>query len=482
MKKNFAYGFLALCAVLVFWACGEGSLEWAEDEDYLAIEKFESISDADVLLALEQCEGNSDCIKEITQAFRDNPITRKDSTDDDEELDTLYSSAGESSSSVQVSSSVEESSSSEEEPESSAEEESSDSEEESSSSGILTSSATIGSSSSVEPTSSDDVESSSSEEEPESSSSEEEPESSSEEEPESSSSEEENLCTAALIETSVCASKVKSAYVGDEVTWTLTPPTECADWTSVDWVSTDAGKKVSKTLTATFVFSDPVSKTYPKVTFNKSGVKATLECKNAPVTITVKPVSSSSTVVPTSSGAIVPTSSGTVILSSSSVKPKSSAGGQHCEFNPMTGEDECTDIVSSSSVTPPPSSSSVEPPPESSSSSEEPPPESSSSVEPPPESSSSSEEPPPESSSSDEPQTIEITGTQQTFPAGSYNYTCTGGGQLVCSTTDGTDKYFTVNGSQCQARAGHGWGSCGSGTCSSGTLETTFDIVCTGQW
>lgn len=479
MKKNFAYGFLALCAVLVFWACGEGSLEWAEDEDYLAIEKFESISDADVLLALEQCEGNSDCIKEITQAFRDNPITRKDSTDDDEELDTLYSSAGESSSSVQVSSSVEESSSSEEEPESSAEEESSNSEEESSSSGILTSSATIGSSSSVEPTSSDDVESSSSEEDPESSSSEEEPESSSEEEPESSSSEEENLCTAALIETSVCASKVKNAYVGDEVTWTLTPPTECADWTSVDWVSTDAGKKVSKTLTATFVFSDPVSKTYPKVTFNKSGVKATLECKNAPVTITVKPVSSSSTVVPTSSGAIVPISSGTVILSSSSVKPKSSAGGQHCEFNPMTGEDECTDIVSSSSVTPPPSSSSVEP--VVSSSSVTPPPSSSSEE---PVVSSSSEEPPPESSSSEETITeVAISsygaGGSLTLSPGSYSITCTEDrGELICT---GSSVDVSVGGASKRVET---WGS-DMGACRVGSpliLVTTSQITCRNDW
>lgn len=474
MKKNFAYGFLALCAVLVFWACGEGSLEWAEDEDYLAIEKFESISDADVLLALEQCEGDPDCIKEITKSFRENPITRKDTTsDDDDEQDTLYSSEAESSSSEPVSSSVEESSSSEEEPESSDDEESSSSEDESSSSGILTSSATIGSSSSVEPTSSDDVESSSSEEEPESSSSEEEPESSSEEEPKSSSSEEENLCTAALIETSVCASKVKSAYVGDEVTWTLTPPTECADWTSVDWVSTDAGKKVSKTLTATFVFSDPVSKTYPKVTFNKSGVKATLECKNAPVTITVKPVSSSSTVVPTSSGAIVPTSSGTVILSSSSVKPKSSAGGQHCEFNPMTGEDECTDIVSSSSVTPPPSSSSVEPPPESSSS-----------VEPPPESSSSSEEPPPESSSSEETIT-EVTissygaGGSLTLSPGSYSITCTEDkGELICT---GSSVDVTVGGASKRVET---WGS-DMGACRVGSpliLVTTSQITCRNDW
>jgi len=195
MRKNLLYSLLSLCAVLLFWACGEGVVESAEDSDHLALERYGNLTAADVIDALEQCKGNKECESQITQAFRDNPISKKDPVDEDTVVssssvkDSVLSS---SSLSIKSSSSVTDSLSS------------------SAPADSLSSSVNEESSSSVEESSSSAPESSSSVEESSSS----EPESSSSEEEESSSSEEVILPLGGT-----CKPVDRQAYVGDTVVW-----------------------------------------------------------------------------------------------------------------------------------------------------------------------------------------------------------------------------------------------------------------------
>ncbi len=69
-----------------------------------------------------------------------------------------------------------------------------------------------------------------------------------------------------------------------------------------------------------------------------------------------------------------------------------------------------------------------------------------------------------------------------TIDPGTYTISCSGGGQLICWSTSG-EKKFTLDGNECTAYAGEGWGSCGNGTCkASSTLTTTVPISCKGGW
>ena len=371
MRKNLLYSLLSLCAVLLFWACGEGVVESAEDSDHLALERYGNLTAADVIDALEQCKGNKECESQITQAFRDNPISKKDPVDEDTVVssssvkDSVLSS---SSLSIKSSSSVTDSLSSSAPADSlssSVNEESSSSVEESSSSAPE-------SSSSVEESSSSAPESSSSVEESSSS----EPESSSSEEEESSSSEEVILPLGGT-----CKPVDRQAYVGDTVVWQYIKNEGTRDGKEYEWENLDGARGTGFQTTSVpmvgMVFDSPLDKTFPLLTVDGQDMG---ECVS--VKIVARPVESSSSV--TSSPSSSPTSgtSSSVRSSSSTPQPSSSEG---CTINYM-GEVECP---SSSSVTPSSSSvvsSSSEPPSSSSqeSSSSE---ESSSSVE--PESSSS---------------------------------------------------------------------------------------------
>ncbi|MCL2283532.1 MAG: hypothetical protein FWC26_09480, partial [Fibromonadales bacterium] len=87
-------------------------------------------------------------------------------------------------------------------------------------------------------------------------------------------------------------------------------------------------------------------------------------------------------------------------------------------------------------------------------------------------------------SSSSAAQPISITSTETSIPAGTHSITCSGGGQLVCRTLDGTKKTFTINDAECTAFEQMGWGSCGSGSCkaSTSTIVTPASISCAGMW
>ena len=53
MKTKILYLSFAICMVIAFWACGSGELEWAGDDDVLAMEKYDNVTEGDILLALE---------------------------------------------------------------------------------------------------------------------------------------------------------------------------------------------------------------------------------------------------------------------------------------------------------------------------------------------------------------------------------------------------------------------------------------------
>jgi len=67
--------------------------------------------------------------------------------------------------------------------------------------------------------------------------------------------------------------------------------------------------------------------------------------------------------------------------------------------------------------------------------------------------------------------------------AGTHLVTCSGGGQLICWRS-GDEFTFTLEGNDCKAYAGEGWGSCGGGTCKSTaqTIVSSKDMYCKGGW
>ena len=81
--------------------------------------------------------------------------------------------------------------------------------------------------------------------------------------------------------------------------------------------------------------------------------------------------------------------------------------------------------------------------------------------------------------------TVAVTGSATSFAPGTYDITCSGGGQLLCWVTSGGQQTITFDGADCTAFGGEGWGSCGGGTCNySGTktLTTNYNIKCKGSW
>lgn len=389
MKKRHLYIYLPILAGLFFWACGSGSLEWAENDDILALEKFDNMSEDEILLALDSCVARGECDKESSEAFR-RSLLAKDTVEDDpvesssSSLD-IFGMSSSADSSVVSSSTVLLSSSS-------------GTDLVSSSGGILSSSSDSLSSSSVALSSIGPVVSSSSK--PLLSSSSVVLSSSSfviklsSSAPPvvSSSSAADDLCTTQLLGQGQYHADKASIKLGEEATWTYTPVAECREGLTATWLLMEADATRMTGLSAKFKFTDDQlvgEKVYPTLTVKRGALSVTMDCDKAQVKIEAGgPVIQSS-------------SSSSVIRSSSSVKSSSSHITEaECKMDPMSEDWFCTkegrtsercvystnkwvcptgQQTSSSSVVP--SSSSVIPPSSSSV-------QSSSSVEPPPSSSS----------------------------------------------------------------------------------------------
>lgn len=500
MKKVEIHILAALGAVLVFWACSGGDLEWVDNDDVLAMEKFDKLGEAEVLGIMKECLGkpecraemNSDLVHELENCDGDpsceeefiNKHLRKpvDPDTTEEDPDTLSSSSSVieipsssslcdscliSSSSLELSSSSGLDTLSSSSVPVSSSQVSSSSVVESSSAIESSSSFVFKSSSSIVKSSSSLLLLSSSEE---------------------SSSSEEDPCTEEMLGAGSCKVTPVEISLGGEATWKYVPVAECGGFTG-KWKLPEADHASVTGPTATYKFSDEdvldgkdYVKVFPELTVTRGGLSVDIDCSGGSGQLKIKKASA-----PESSSSVKSSSS----LSSSSVKSSSSTVPitDECALDPMTDDMMCQkpgrtnercNYVAEKWVCPTgQSSSSVEPPPESSSS-EEPPPPSSSSQE-----SSSSEEPESSSSSVVEYEKIEINGTIKDIAPGSYEVTsCSGGGQLVCGSADGNERTFTFNGKTCVAKEQHGWGpSCeGGGTCAPGILVTEYAIQCNGQW
>ena len=378
MKKRHLYIYLPILAGLFFWACGSGSLEWAENDDILALEKFDNMSEDEILLALDSCVARGECDKESSEAFR-RSLLAKDTVEDDpvesssSSLD-IFGMSSSADSSVVSSSTVLLSSSS-------------GTDLVSSSGGILSSSSDSLSSSSVALSSIGPVVSSSSK--PLLSSSSVVLSSSSfviklsSSAPPvvSSSSAADDLCTTQLLGQGQYHADKASIKLGEEATWTYTPVAECREGLTATWLLMEADATRMTGLSAKFKFTDDQlvgEKVYPTLTVKRGALSVTMDCDKAQVKIEAGgPVIQSS-------------SSSSVIRSSSSVKSSSSHITEaECKMDPMSEDWFCTkegrtsercvystnkwvcptgQQTSSSSVVPssssviPPSSSSVVPP------------------------------------------------------------------------------------------------------------------------
>lgn len=420
MKKVKLHILAALGAMLAFWACSSGELEWVDNDDVLAMEKFDKLGEAEVLGIMKECLGKPECRAEMNsdlahelencdgdpsceEEFINNHLRKPVEPDTvEEDPDTLSSSSSvieiSSSSSLLVlsSSSLELSSSSELDTLSSSSVPESSSQALSSS--VVESSSTVVSSSSFVFKSSSSMAKSSSSLLLLSSS----------EEPSSSSV---DPCTEEKLGGGLCRVTPPEIALGGEATWRYVPLPECPDFTAT-WKLPEADKPRVTDLKAVFKFSDEdvldgkdEVKVYPELTVKHGSITADIDCSNAQLKI------KKGLVTPESSSSVKSSSS----VSSSSVKSSSSTIPitDECKMDAMdatiwwctkegrtnercnyvaekwvcpTGSVSSSSVVSSSSEK---SSSSVEPPPPSSSSQE----------------SSSSEEP--ESSSSTGPIVID---------------------------------------------------------------------------
>ena len=418
MKKVKIHILAALGAVLVFWACSGGDLEWVDNDDVLAMEKFDKLGEAEVLgimkeclgkpecraemnsdLAheLENCDGDPSCEEEFINKHLRKPVD-PDTTEEDP--DTLSSSSSVieipsssslcdscliSSSSLELSSSSGLDTLSSSSVPVSSSQVSSSSVVESSSAIESSSSFVFKSSSSIVKSSSSLLLLSSSEE---------------------SSSSEEDPCTEEMLGAGSCKVTPVEISLGGEATWKYVPVAECGGFTGT-WKLPEADKPRATGTTATYKFSDEdvldgkdYVKVFPELTVTRGGLSVDIDCSGGSGQLKIKKASA-----PESSSSVKPESSSS--QSSSSVKSSSSTVPitDECAPDPMTDDmmcqkpgrtnEQCVKNSQNKWVCPiEQSSSSVEPPPPSSSQ------ESSSSVEPPPSSSSQ------ESSSSVGPQPV----------------------------------------------------------------------------
>ena len=392
--KRILYACLPILAVFLFWACGEGSLEWTENNDILALERIDNVTEADFLKALDNCRENPDCRantdsdllnaldsckgddecraeffkKYIKKVVDPDTVDTAEVVSSSSEIDLFASSSscdtcgmsGESDDQSSSSGLDSLESSSSTIPESSSIALSSSSVALSSSSPILSSSVIIKSSSSHKPTSSFTLPPSSADEE--------------------SSSSVEDPCTKEKMGEGLCKVNKPEIKFGEEAKWTYVPVRECGVGLTGEWELFEADEPGKDGLEATFRFSTDKSvinqKVYPSLTVKKGKMSTTVDCSRATVKVT------NATVIQSSSSVVPPSSA--VIKSSSSVYVPPP---EECTVNPMSGKwfcnlegrgsEQCVQsegqwvcpapgisssvIPSSSSVTPP-SSSSVVPP------------------------------------------------------------------------------------------------------------------------
>lgn len=357
MKKSLLYISIALSAVSFFWACADGNLEWAGDEDYLAIERFDKATEADILAALGQCEGDPECVELITEEFRNNPLTKKDtSVGDTDIVDTTASSSSKADSS-------EVSSSSEIACDTCLAESSSDTEVSSSSEDVDTLSSSSAdttvvdstlSSSSVDSKESSSSVASSSSALPESSSEKENPASSSE--PvveESSSSAEPESSSQKLNPVNGTCERVgaKNVVAGNKMKWRYKPNEGTEPGSDFVWICDDATEETAfqqgNLSEVEMQFNDPVSTTYPKLEVD--GVE--IDCSSQTLTVVAGQQPSSA----------VESSSSEASSSSIYIEPPESSSSVACRFEERGGIYDCWPIedVSSSSATQPASSADV---------------------------------------------------------------------------------------------------------------------------
>lgn len=395
--KRILYACLPILAVFLFWACGEGSLEWTENNDILALERIDNVTEADFLKALDNCRENPDCRantdsdllnaldsckdddecraeffkKYIKKVVDPDTVDTAEVVSSSSEIDLFASSSscdtcgmsGESDDQSSSSGLDSLESSSSTIPESSSIALSSSSVALSSSSPILSSSVIIKSSSSHKPTSSFTLPPSSADEE--------------------SSSSVEDPCTKEKMGEGLCKVNKPEIKFGEEAKWTYVPVRECGVGLTGEWELFEADEPGKDGLEATFRFSTDKSvinqKVYPSLTVKKGKMSTTVDCSRATVKIT------NATVIQSSSS-VVPPSSAVIKSSSSSYVPPPeecsvalagvNSGKWMCNLEGRKNE-ECVQsegqwvcpapgisssvIPSSSSVTPP-SSSSVVPP------------------------------------------------------------------------------------------------------------------------
>ena len=377
MKKRHLYIYLPILAGLFFWACGSGSLEWAENDDILALEKFDKFPEDSVLVALEKCVASGECDKESSEAFKRSLLARDSIEEDTVESSSsavdLFGLSSSSDSSIVSSSGVVLSSSSGADLlSSSGEVLSSTSDSLSSSAVLMSSSGPVVSSSSKPLISSSSVVLSSSSFIIKLSSS-------------SaplvvSSSSENDPCTQAMLEKGQCTVTPGSIKLGGKATWSYAPVFECRSGLTATWELPEADVVKKTGLSVEFEFTDDNvvgQKVYPTLTVKRGALSVTMDCDKAQLKIEAGVIPSSSSIIRSSSS---------VKSSSSYVPPPEecsvalagvNSGKWMCNLEGRKNE-ECVQSagqwvcpvpgVSSSSITPssssvvPPSSSSVVPP------------------------------------------------------------------------------------------------------------------------
>ncbi len=289
MRKNSVIAFFSLCALSLFWACGDGEFVNASNDDYLAIERYANVSADKVADIMGNCDGNQKCIEETLKNLQivDVPdTTKKDST---KSSSSVKDSVVSSSSAVADTSAKDTSVTTDSTASSSSV---ADTAAVSSSSvagdSTVTSSATAGSSATdtTATSSSSRGGRSSSSDEAESATS------SSEDIEESSDSGEEELPVEGT-----CDANVSKVGIGGSVTWTYQPKEGSRSSGMIEWndnIATEEtyAQKGKDLFSVTMVYSDadPGDKVYPELTFD--GV--TISCEGAAVTITAAVASSSS--------------------------------------------------------------------------------------------------------------------------------------------------------------------------------------------
>ena len=377
MKKRHLYIYLPILAGLFFWACGSGSLEWAENDDILALEKFDKFPEDSVLVALEKCVASGECDKESSEAFKRSLLARDSIEEDTVESSSsavdLFGLSSSSDSSIVSSSGVVLSSSSGADLLSSSGEVLSSTSDSLSSSAVLMSSSGPVVSSSSKPliSSSSVVLSSSSFIIKLSSSS---------APPVVSSSSENDPCTQAMLEKGQCTVTPGSIKLGGKATWSYAPVFECRSGLTATWELPEADVVKKTGLSVEFEFTDDNvvgQKVYPTLTVKRGALSVTMDCDKAQLKIEAGVIPSSSSIIRSSSS---------VKSSSSYVPPPEecsvalagvNSGKWMCNLEGRKNE-ECVQSagqwvcpvpgVSSSSITPssssvvPPSSSSVVPP------------------------------------------------------------------------------------------------------------------------